>query len=391
MWFYSSPRKIVFGPNSLKYLGQIKPKKVFVVTDQVCQELGFVDLVVKNLKAKPEIQIFNEVMPDPTMELVEKGAKVCSEFGPDLIIGLGGGSVMDAGKGIWFMYEHPDKNIRHISFTAKIEMTKAEYICIPTTSGTGSETTWAVVYTDTEAGGAKTGFGSRDIVPVVAIVDPILPKNMPPKLTMGTGLDVLTHAIEGYITSFKNEISDGHCINAVRLVFEYLEKAVKNGDDMTARNKVHIAATIAGMGFGNSQAGIAHSIGHSCGACFHKPHGQCVGLALPYVMQYGANNDPGVKQMLAEIAHRSLDIWEPDVEKAYQGLITALKKLYQNIGAPMNLKDLGINEQQFKDNLDKFVNFSNSDPCTVSNRPVPDEEDFRKIIQYMWEGKDIDF
>ncbi|MHA1378927.1 MAG: iron-containing alcohol dehydrogenase [Candidatus Helarchaeota archaeon] len=391
MWFFSSPRKIVFGPNSLKYLGQIEPKKVFVVTDKVCQELGFVDLIAKNLKSKPEIQVFNEVMPDPTMEIVEKGAKVCIEYGPDLIIGLGGGSVMDAGKGIWFMYEHPGKNIRNISFTQKIEMKKAEYICVPTTSGTGSDATWAVVYTDTQAGGAKTGFGSRDIVPIVSILDPILPKNMPPKLTMGTGLDVLTHAIEGYITSFKNEISDGHCLNAIRLIFENLETAVKNGNDIKARNKVHIAATVAGMGFGNSQAGIAHSIGHSAGACFHKPHGQCVGLALPYVMQYGANNDPGVKTLLAEIAQRSLDIWEKDVDKAYQGLITAIRELYQNIGAPMTLKDLGLSEKDFKDNLDKFVSLSNSDPCTVSNRPVPDEEDFRKIIQCIWDGKNIDF
>ena len=172
---------------------------------------------------------------------------------------------------------------------------------------------------------------------------------------------------------------------------EYLEKAVKNGDDTTARNKVHIAATVAGMGFGNAQAGIAHSIGHSAGACFHKPHGSCVGLALPYILQYGANNDPGVKELLAEIAQRSLDIWEKDVDKAYRALLDSIKKLYQNIGAPLTLQDLGISEQEFKDNLDKFVAFSNSDPCTVSNRPVPEEEDFRKIISCMWDGKTIDF
>lgn len=391
MWFYSSPRKVVFGPGSLKYLGQIKPKKVFIVTDTICEELGFVNLVTESLKSNPEIQVFNEVMPDPTMEVVEKGGKLCLEFEPDLIIGLGGGSVMDAGKGVWFLYEYPNENIRNISFTAKLEMKKAEYICIPTTSGTGSDATWAVVYTDTQAEGVKTGFGSRDIVPIVALLDPIFPKNMPPKLTMGTGLDVLTHAIEGYISSFKNEISDGHCLNAVRLIFEYLEKAVKNGDDMVARNKIHIAATVAGMGFGNSQAGIAHSIGHSCGAAFHKPHGECVGLALPYIMQYGSNNDPNVKKQLAEIAQRSLDIWEKDTDKAYRALINRIKELYKKIKAPRTFKDLGIDEEDFKENFDKFVRFSDGDPCTTTNRPVPDTEAFAQIIQYIWDGKDVDF
>ncbi|MFX0133886.1 MAG: iron-containing alcohol dehydrogenase [Candidatus Hodarchaeota archaeon] len=391
MWFYSSPRKIVFGPGSLKYLGQIKPKKVFIVTDKVCQELGFTDLVIKNLKSNPEIQIFNEIMPNPILQVVEKGGKLCQDFGPDLIIGLGGGSVIDAGKGIWFLNEFPDKNIRKISFTAKLEMKKAEYICIPTTSGTGSDANWAVVYTDTEADGVKTGYGSRDLVPMVSVLDPVFPKNMPQKLTMGTGLDVLTHAVEGYITSFKNEIADGHCLNAIRLLFENLEQAVKNGDDMKARNKVHIAATVAGLGFGNSQAGIAHSIGHACGAVFYKPHGQCVGLALRYIIQFGANREPDVKKWLAEIAQRSLDIWEPDDDKAYKELLNAMKDFYQRIGAPMTLKDLGISEQDFKANFDKFVKFADEDPCSTTNKPIPETEELAKIIQYIWDGKDIDF
>lgn len=392
MWFYSSPRKIVFGPGSLKYLGQIKPKKVFIVTDKVCQELGFTDLVIKNLKSKPEIQIFNEIMPDPTIQIVEKGGKLCQEFGPDLIIGLGGGSVMDAGKGIWFLYEHGDKmTLRNLSMFAKIKMTKSDYFCIPTTSGTGADVTWAVILTDMQADGAKVAFQSREVVPTVAILDPVFPANMPPKLTIGTGLDALTHAFEGYISSFKNELSDGNCLSAIRLLFNYLEEAVKNGKNKEARNKVHIAASIAGLGFGNSQAGIAHSIGHSVGALFHKPHGAAVGLPLPYILQFSANREPDVKKMLAEIARRSLDIWDSDDEKAYQSLIDAIKDLYKRIGAPRTFKDLGIEEKEFKEKYEKLVKFSDADVCTPMNRPIPETEDFAKIIQYIWDGKDIDF
>ncbi|MHA1143866.1 MAG: iron-containing alcohol dehydrogenase [Candidatus Helarchaeota archaeon] len=392
MWFFSCPKKIVFGPNSLNYLNQLNMKKVFIVTDKMVVELGFAELVTKGLdKRKIEYQIYDGCEPDAPLQTVKEGAKKCADFKPDTIIGLGGGSSMDTAKVIYFLYERPEEKIQDLTaFRTDIELgKKARFILIPTTSGTGAEVTWAAILSD-PAEDRKLLQSSRELIPEIAICDPALPANMPKKLTMGTGLDVLVHAIEGYTSGFKNIYSDITCIGAVRLVLENLEKAV-NDPDNAARDNMHNAATIAGLGFGNSQAGACHAIGHTLGAFFHKHHGACVGLALPYMMQYNSNNDENITKQYAELARRAADIWEKDDKKACTLLIKRIKDLIANIDGPRTLQDLGITKEDIESNLDKIIQITDEDACTTTNRPIPESEDYVKIYKYMLEGKDVDF
>lgn len=392
MWFFSCPKKIVFGPDSIGYLKQVDAKRVFVVTDKMVVELGFVKLITDILDKKNiQYEIWDGCEPDAPLPLVEEGAKKCQAFAPDTIIGIGGGSAMDSAKGIYFLYELPHEKLVDLNaFRSDIKLgVKSKFILIPTTSGTGSEATWAAIISD-PVEKRKLLQASRELVPEIAICDPALPMDMPKGLTMGTGLDVLTHAIEGYTTGFKNIYSDVMCIGAIRLVMENLEKAV-NDPDKDSRNNMHNASTMAGLGFGNSQAGAAHSIGHTLGALFHKHHGAAVGMALPYMMQYNSNNDENVMKQYAEIARRAVDIWEADDKKACTILIQRVKTLISNIKGPRTLQDLGISKEQFEEHRKQIIQIADEDACTTTNRPIPSTEDVEKIFGYILEGKDIDF
>jgi Alcohol dehydrogenase, class IV len=232
------------------------------------------------------------VEPDPSVATVLRGAEVARAFEPDWIIGLGGGSPMDAAKAIWILYERPDLHPAEINPFVRLGLRqKARLITIPTTSGTGAEITWAIVLTDTEEQ-RKMGLGNRENVADMAIVDPALTVGMPPRLTADTGMDALTHAVEGYTCTWHNDISDGLCIQAARLVFQYLPRAVADGSDMEARERMHNAAAIAGLGFGNAMASMAHAMGHTLGATFHIPHGRAVGIYLPYTIEFCAREAP---------------------------------------------------------------------------------------------------
>ena len=288
MWFFNSP-EIVFGEESLSYLEQLEGKRAFIVTDAVIARLGHVARVKEALQAAGfDVAVFDGVEPDPSIETARAGAAAMTEFQPDWIVGLGGGSSLDAAKAMWILYERPDIDPEGINPIEKLGLRrKARFLAIPTTSGTGSEATWAIVLTNV-AERRKLGLGSREAMPDIAILDPSFVMSMPPRVTADTGMDALTHAIEGFTCQWHNDFSDGPCLKAAQLVFEYLPRAYTDGNDLEARTKMHNAACIAGMGFGNSSASLAHGMGHALGGVFHVPHGRAVSLFLPYVIEFCA-------------------------------------------------------------------------------------------------------
>ena len=241
-----------------------------------------------------EVGVFDGVEPDPSIETARAGAAAMTEFEPDWIVGLGGGSSLDAAKAMWVLYERPDIDPEGINPIETLHLRrKARFVAIPTTSGTGSEATWAIVLTNT-AERRKLGLGSREAMPDMAILDPAFVMSMPPRVTADTGLDALTHAIEGFTCQWHNDFSDGLCLKAAQLVFEYLPRAYQNGNDLEARTKMHNAASIAGLGFGNAMASLAHGMGHALGGVFHVPHGRAVSLFLPYTIEFCARGErPG--------------------------------------------------------------------------------------------------
>jgi len=389
MWFFTSPRTIVFGEGALEHLKELEGKKVFIVTDKVLRELGIVDKVVEQLKETGmEIRIFDEVEPEPSKQTVEKGAKVLSEFEPDWIIGLGGGSCMDAAKAMWVLYERPDLTIDDINPFEKLNLRKkARLINIPTTSGTGADVTWAVVITDTERK-VKLELASREVVADISILDPALIIDLPPKLTADTGMDALVHAIEAYTVQWKNDFSDALALRAIQLIFKYLPRAFKNGkNDPEAREKMHNAATMSGLAFGNSQIGIVHAMGHSFGAVFKIPHGRSVAIFLPYVMEYNLSE---VANLYAEIAE-AVGITDGSDEEKARKLIKVIRNLMKEIEEPLSIRDMGISREEFEAKLDELVEKANESTGTIVNPRVPSGEDYRKLFLYAYEGKSVDF
>ena len=248
MWYFVSPQ-IIFGDNALDALDELSGTRCLVVTDKVVYDLGLVDQVTSHLsKAGLPFEIFSQVEPDPSIDTVQKGAAKALEYQPDWIIGVGGGSVLDAAKAIWVLYERPDLHPAEITPVAdKLDLRrKARLITIPTTSGTGAEVTWAIVLTDTAAK-RKLGLGHRENVADIAILDPDMVMGMPPRLTAATGLDALTHAIEGYTCNWHSDMTDGLCLQAAQEIFTYLPRAYVDGDDREAREKMHNAAALAGL------------------------------------------------------------------------------------------------------------------------------------------------
>ncbi len=389
MWYFKNPY-LVFGEGALDFLEQLPIKKVFIVTDKVMVQLGFVAKLEKILKKIP-YKIFDEVEPDPSLETVQKGAKLCQEFEPNYIIAIGGGSIMDAGKGIFFLYHYPDQTLESINpFMPYEELhTKAKYITIPTTSGTGADVSWAAVLTDTSQN-RKITTPSRQLVPDYAIIDPAFPTEMPPALTASTGADALVHAIEAFTSRWRNDFSDAYVIKSIEFIFKYLPRAYHKGEDPEAREKMHNAASMAGLAFGNSQVGFVHSIGHTIGAVMHKQHGLCVGMALPYVMEFTSNNEESAVKQLADIGRRALLLTGSDKEVC-KAFISKVRDLLKEINIPSKIPELGVSKAEFEKNLSTLIQYTNEDSSISMTVPMPDLQQIEKMYQYMWEGKRVDF
>ncbi|HHB90683.1 MAG TPA: iron-containing alcohol dehydrogenase [Anaerolineae bacterium] len=390
MWYFDAPT-IIYGEGALAELEQIQGSRAFIVTDPVLHKLGFTENVAGYLRnAGMEVAAFTEVEPEPSLQTVQKGAEQMRGFEPDVIVGLGGGSCIDAAKAMWVLYERPDLQPDEISPMIELNIgQKAKLIAIPTTAGTGSEATWATVLTD-KSDGRKLALGSRETMPTIAIVDPEMSKNMPPRLTADTGLDALTHAVEGYISSFHNDFTDGICLKAIQLIFSYLPRAYENPHDMEAREHMANAATLAGLGFINSWASLAHAMGHAFGGQFHVPHGRSVSLFLPYTLEYIAKAPELTR--FRDIAH-ALRLPEGDAEEpeAARAVIAAIRDLHRRLGQPLTVAELGISRKDYEARLEDLVEFAEGDGTFISAVRIPEREDLENLFLYAYDGREIDF
>ena len=408
-WF-KVPQKIYFERNSIQYLQSCKDlNKVFLVTDTSMVEFGYLSKITEQLnlrRNKVQIQLFCDVEPDPDITTVTKGAKMMDVFKPDAIIALGGGSVMDAAKGMWLFYEHPEVNfddlkqkfmdIRKRAFKYPELGRKSRLICIPTTSGTGSEVTPFAVISD-KANNKKYPLTDYSLTPTIAIIDPEFTTNLPPKATAMTGLDVLTHAIEAYVSVMANDYTDGLCLKAIQLVFKYLPRAVKDGrNDLEAREKMHNAATIAGMAFANAFLGMTHSLAHKVGAQFHTVHGYTCAVLLPHVIRYNGSTPeklsvwPKYNRYCADERYQEiaslLGLKASTPAEGVESLAKAVLKLCRDCDLDPNFKAMGIKKQDLIDNLDNIAVAAYEDQCSPANPRVPMVEDMKRILLDAFSG-----
>ncbi|NHJ23816.1 MAG: iron-containing alcohol dehydrogenase [Candidatus Lokiarchaeota archaeon] len=399
MWFFNSPN-IVYGEDALDFIENITGSKCFIISDENVQKLSYLKVLTDKLeKWGRNFDLFTEVEPDPKEEMVLKAKQSCLKYKPDLIIALGGGSVIDTAKGVWAMYEYPEFGIDdlHIFNSSLYELgKKAKLIAIPTTSGTGADATYAAVISRYNDGvWQKLIQAHRGLVPTYSILDPLFPMGMPLSLTIDTGMDVLAHAMEAMVANGRNEFSNALAIKAIELVFKYLPIVYKDGKNKEARDYLHQAATMAGLAFGNANVHIGHTTGHCLGAVFQTPHGRCVGLMLKYVTQYCLNNpnkyDPSI-EIYAKLAKQlGWAKWEEDDKTASYLVIKKVKELNKELGFPEKIQDLGISKEDLDQNLDTLVNLCFQDASGSMCPRLPSKEDFKNIYRYAFEGKDIDF
>ena len=410
MQWFKVPSKIYFERNSVEYLRDFrKMTKVFIVTDRVMYDLGYVKRVIDQLRLRKDavqIQIFADVEPDPDITTVKKGQELMEAFTPDTIIAIGGGSVMDAAKGMWLFYEHPDVNfndirqkfmdIRKRAFRYPELGRKASFICIPTTSGTGAEVTPFAVISD-KANNKKYPLADYSLTPTVAIIDAEFTTTVPADVTADTGMDVLTHATEAYVSILANDFTDGLALQAIKMVFEYLPRAVKDGrNDLEAREKMHNASTIAGMAFGNAFLGVTHSLAHKIGAQFKTPHGKANAILLPHVIRYNGeipqklSTWPKYKYYVADKKYqdiaRLLGLPAKTPDEGVKSFADAVHRLGKGIGISMNFGDEGIKETDFEKNMDRVVMLAYEDQCSPANPRVPMLDDMKEILRKAYKG-----
>lgn len=389
MWYFRAPRLIVFGEGALDHLKELEGTRAFVVTDKTIAKLGFLDTVLEKLKeGGKEVDFFDDITPEPPDTVAQACAKQVRAFNPDLIIGLGGGSAMDVAKVARILNEHPEHPIIDITPLTTITVSKTTLVTIPTTSGTGSDATWAAVITDSKDRN-KMELTHPELMPYISILDPALTMSMPPKVTASSGMDALAQAIDGYTVQWRNDFSNGLCIHATRMIFEYLPKAFENPNDSEAREKVHNAATISGMAWSNSFLGITHSFGHSMGAVFKMPHGITVGMVLPYSIEYAMKTHA---DLYGEFS-RAIGTANPtdDDKTATLKLRDEVWKLMDELEVPRSLKAYGISKEDFEKNYDDLVRFTLESAVNIFNCREPSNEEIEQFWHYLYEGKSIDF
>jgi alcohol dehydrogenase class IV len=394
MWSFVSPR-IIFGEDSLDTLAEIPASRALIVTDLNLVEAGIVSRVTEKLdKIGVETSIFDKIEPDPTTTSISEGASAAVDFQPDWIIGVGGGSPLDAAKAIWVIYENPDLRPNEINPFIKLRLReKARLLTIPTTSGTGAEVTWAIVLTDPETN-RKIGLGNHENIADLALVDPAMASGMPPQLTADTGLDALTHSVEGFICTWHNDISEGLCLNAAREILNYLPIAYEASQSeqpdseqyRLAREKMHNAATNAGLGFGNALSSLAHAMGHTLGALYHIPHGRAVGVCLPYTIEFVARTETS----RIDLFTRVLGI-QPQNEGIGPTFAKVLRDLIQKIESPISISEMGIAEDDFESRMDTMLEYAFNDAQILTTPRPPSYEELENLFRYAYNGMPIDF
>ncbi len=411
MQWFKIPKKIYFQPGSVQYLSKMPDiSRALIVTDEIMVKLGYVKKVLYHLRKRDgrnyvHAEIFDQVKPDPTVDTVMEGVKAAEVFKPDVIIALGGGSAIDAAKAIWLFYEHPETDfgdlrmkfmdIRKRVFKYPPLGNKAKLVAIPTTSGTGSEVTSFTVITDSEKE-IKYPLADYELTPDVAIIDPEFVQSVPEKVTADTGLDVLTHAIEAYVSVMASDYTDALAMKAIQLVFDYLPKAYNNGSDQTAREKMHNASCIAGMAFTNAFLGINHSLAHKLGGEFHIPHGRANAILLPHVIRYNASRPskftpfPKYEHYIADEKYaeivKYLGLPCNTSEEGVECLISSIIKLMKEIDIPLSIKGCGISEDQFMDVVDELADKAFEDQCTTANPRMPLVSELKDIYIKAYHG-----
>ena len=408
MQWFKIPAKTYFEPNAIKYLRDMYGiEKAVIVCDKVMEQLGIVDKVIDQLRARANrvtFRIIDYVEPEPSVEIVERGAEMMrEEFEPDTIIAVGGGSPMDAAKIMWLLYEHPEIafsdvrekffDIRKRAFKIPPLGKKAKLVCIPTSSGTGSEVTPFAVISDHKTG-YKYPITDYALTPSVAIVDPVLARPQPHRLASDAGFDALTHSMEAYVSVYANDFTDGMALHAAKLVWENLAESVNGepGEEKTrAQEKMHNAATMAGMAFGSAFLGMCHGMSHTIGALCHIAHGRTNSILLPYVIRYNGQvpeeptSWPKYSKYIADERYRDLAInlgVDPGKTpaEAVENLAKAVEDYRDNkLGMNKSFKDCGVDEDYFWSVLDQIGMRAYEDQCAPANPRIPQIEDMKDI------------
>ena len=409
MQWFRVPPKIFFEKDSITYLRHIEAERVMLVCDPGMVQFGYADLVKRQLELnrhKPAVDVFSDVEPNPSTNTVYKGLERFVDFQPDVIIALGGGSAMDAAKAMWMFFEHPDvsffgakqKFLDIRKRTYKIPYAqKTTFICIPTTSGTGSEVTSFAVITDSETH-IKYPLADYALTPDIAIVDPALVMSVPASVTADTGMDVLTHAIESYVSVMASDYTRGLSLQAIKLVFENLEHSYRFGDE-ESREKMHNASTMAGMAFANAFLGINHSLAHKVGPMFDIPHGRTNAILMPHVIRYNGR-DPQKHAMFPKYDYFRADKdyadiarfmgWGTDKQSDAELVEVLAQKVYElgvAVGIDMNWKGQGVTKKLLQDTAYTLAEHAYEDQCTTANPKEPLISELKEIIEVAFDYK----
>lgn len=410
MQWFKVPEKIYFEAGSISYLEKMPNiTRAFIVTDEAMVKLGYVDKILYHLRKRTEhvhSEIYSEVEADPSFDTISKGLQAMKNFKPDVIIALGGGSAIDAAKGMWLFYEQPEADIegmklkfmdiRKRTYKFPVIGQKSKLVAIPTTSGTGSEVTSFAVITDKKKN-IKYPLADYELTPDVAIVDPDLVMSLPKRTTADTGLDVLTHALEAYVSNMASDYTDGLAEKAIELVFKYLPEAYEDGTNQIAREKMHNASTIAGMAFTNAFLGLNHSIAHKLGGEFGIPHGRANAIILPYVVRYNATKPskfvsfPKYEYFIADNKYANISRkmgWKAyGDEEGVNSLIEHIQELMQKLEMPKTIKECGISEDEFLSKLDMLAERAFEDQCTTANPRLPLVTEIKQILLDAYYGR----
>lgn len=409
MQWFKVPERIFFESGSVQYLSKMpNVNRAVVVCDPAMMELKFLEKVMYHLHNRLDrvvTEVFSDVEPDPSYETVMKGYRLMKHFKPDTIIALGGGSAIDAAKAMWLFYEHPDVefeflklkflDIRKRTYKYPKMGRKARFVAIPTTSGTGSEVTAFAVITDKGAD-IKYPLADYELTPDVAIIDVDFVMSVPPPVTAETGIDVLTHAIEAYVSVMASDYTDALALKAIELVFGYLQRAYADGRDLEAREKMHNASCIAGMAFTNAFLGINHSLAHKLGGEFHIPHGRANAILLPYVIRYNAQTPtkfaswPKYEHFIAPEKYRQIarhiGLPAKTPEEGVSSLTEAVTGLLKEMKIPLSIAECGIDEREFMDKLPVLAEKAFEDQCTISNPRMPLISELQEIYRQSYYG-----
>ena len=390
---FTLPRDLYHGKGSLEALKTLEGKKAIIcVGGGSMKRNGFLQKAEDYLKeAGMEVKLFEGIESDPSVETVMKGAAVMTEFEPDWIVAIGGGSPIDAAKAMWIKYEYPDTTFEDMCkvFGLPKLRKKAHFCAVSSTSGTATEVTAFSIITDYEKG-IKYPIADFEITPDVAIVDPELAETMPVKLVAHTGMDAMTHAIEAYVSTANCDYTDPLALHAMEMIQANLVKSY-NGD-MAARDSMHNAQCLAGMAFSNALLGIVHSMAHKTGAAFstgHIPHGCANAIYLPYVIKYNAKDAVAAKRY-AEIARR-MGLAGTSEQALINSLVEKIDEFNVRLNIPKTLKDFGINEDEFKEKVDKIAELAVGDACTGSNPRAIDPAAMAKLLTCTYYGTEVDF